>query len=151
MPTIAMRLAYNGGAFFGFQSQSDVLTISNALESALRSVGIYAKITGSGRTDRGVHASAQVISLKIPPFWNDLEHLKHELNTKLSPNITIKRIWHVNENFNARFSAKRRGYCYILSSHISPFLTPFALPYELKNAHQKCPKNTYRNAQFSGF
>ncbi|TLD84056.1 tRNA pseudouridine(38-40) synthase TruA [Helicobacter sp. MIT 11-5569] len=130
---VAMRIAYNGGAFFGFQNQNDVQSVANALECVFRSVGIFSKIVASGRTDKGVHASAQVISLEIPYFWRDLERLRQHLNTKLTPNIYIKRIWEVGKNFHARFSAKRRGYCYVLSKHASPLFAPFSLYYVLKN------------------
>ncbi|RDU63081.1 MULTISPECIES: tRNA pseudouridine(38-40) synthase TruA [Helicobacter] len=130
---IAMRIAYNGGAFFGFQSQKDVLSVSGTIEAALQSVGIFSNFVGSGRTDKGVHASAQVISLEIPSYWHNLELLKQHLNAKLFPFIKIKQIWIVSEDFNARFSAKRRGYCYVLSKQNSPFLNAFSLPYSIQN------------------
>ena len=130
---VAMRLAYNGGAFYGFQSQKDEKSVVATLLEVLRSVGIFSKITGSGRTDKGVHSSAQVISLEIPMFWQDLEKLQQQLNAKLYPNIIIKRIWRVGDTFHARFHATRRGYCYILSKNNSPFLNPFALYYPLQN------------------
>lgn len=133
---VAMRLAYNGGAFYGFQSQKEVLSISRFLQEKLKSVGIFSTFVASGRTDKGVHASAQVISLKIPIFWADFETLRHQLNTKLSPYIYIKRIWQVRDDFNARFHAKRRGYCYLLSKRNSPFLESFALPYYIQNIAQ---------------
>ncbi|MCI5968978.1 tRNA pseudouridine(38-40) synthase TruA [Helicobacter sp.] len=128
-----MRIAYNGGAFFGFQRQNGRQSVANALENVLHSVGIFSKIIASGRTDKGVHSSAQVIALEIPYFWKDLKGLQALLNTKLAPNITIKRIWEVDRDFHARFSVKRRGYCYVLSKYSSPFLTPFSLHYNLKN------------------
>ncbi|WDL69457.1 tRNA pseudouridine(38-40) synthase TruA [Helicobacter winghamensis] len=130
---VAMRIAYNGGAFFGFQSQSNVQSVANVLEDVFKSVGVFSKITASGRTDKGVHSSAQVISLEIPYFWKNLENLKVCLNAKLAPNLFIKHIWEVGDDFHARFSATRRGYCYVLSKHFSPFLTPFSLHYNLKN------------------
>lgn len=128
-----MRISYNGSAFFGFQNQNDVKSVANTLECAFKSVGIFGKIIASGRTDKGVHSSAQVISLEIPYFWSDLKDLKTRLNVKLAPNIYIKRIWKVERNFHARFSAKRRGYCYVFSKYYSPFLMPFSLHYNFKN------------------
>ena len=128
-----MRIAYNGGAFFGFQSQNDGKSVANVLEDVFKSVGIFSKIVASGRTDKGVHSSAQVISLEIPYFWKDLRELQIRLNAKLAPNIIIKRIWKTQKDFHARFSVKQRGYCYVLSKSYSPFLTPFSLHYNLKN------------------
>ncbi len=130
---VAMRIAYYGGAFFGFQSQKNVLSVSSALEAALQSIGIFSEFVGSGRTDKGVHATAQVISLEIPYYWHNLENLKQHLNSKLLPWIKIKQIWFVPKDFNARFSAKRRGYCYVLSKHSSPFLNAFSFPYTIQN------------------
>ncbi|TLD87885.1 tRNA pseudouridine(38-40) synthase TruA [Helicobacter sp. MIT 05-5294] len=130
---IAMRIAYNGAAFCGFQSQKSGLGVSDTIKAALQSIGIFSEFVGSGRTDKGVHASAQVISLEIPYYWHDLVLLKTHLNTKLSPYVRIKQIWFVPQDFNARFSAKRRGYCYVLSKRNSPFLNSFSLPYSIKN------------------
>ena len=59
-----MRIAYNGGAFLGFQSQKDVLSVANMLENVLKSIGVFSKVVASGRTDKGVHASAQVNLLR---------------------------------------------------------------------------------------
>ena len=130
---VAMRLAYNGGAFYGFQSQKGEKSVATTLKEVFKSVGIFGKIIGSGRTDRGVHSSAQVISLEIPIFWQDLGALQKQLNAKLYPHITIKRMWHTGDTFHARFHAIRRGYCYVLSKNNSPFLNPFALHYNLQN------------------
>ncbi|WP_297814285.1 tRNA pseudouridine(38-40) synthase TruA [uncultured Helicobacter sp.] len=128
-----MKIAYNGGEFFGFQSQKNVLSVSCAIKSALRSLGIFSDFVGSGRTDKGVSASAQVISLEIPYYWQDLIALKQHLNTKLQPFIKIKQIWCVSKDFNARFCVKKRGYCYLLSKHTSPFLNTFSFPYSIQN------------------
>ncbi|MBD5165019.1 tRNA pseudouridine(38-40) synthase TruA [Helicobacter sp.] len=130
---VAMRIAYYGGAFFGFQSQKNVLSVSSVLEAALQSIGIFSEFVGSGRTDKGVHATAQVISLEIPYYWHNLESLKQHLNSKLLPWIKVKQIWFVPKDFNARFSAKRRGYCYVLSKRSSPFLNTFSLSYTIQN------------------
>ncbi|WP_104721819.1 tRNA pseudouridine(38-40) synthase TruA [Helicobacter mesocricetorum] len=130
---VAIKIAYNGSVFFGFQSQSQKYTISNALKEAFASVGIFSHFVGSGRTDKGVHSSGQVISLEIPPFHSHLEGLKNLLNAKLYPYIKIKQIWEVSPTFNARFSAKRRRYCYVLSKHYSPFCSVFSHYHRIKN------------------
>ena len=121
-----MRIAYYGGDFFGFQRQKDQVTICGVLEEVFRSIGIFDLCVGSGRTDKGVHASAQVISVDIPEFHRDFDRLKQLLNTKLYPRIKIKQIWQVESGFHARFSVKRRGYCYVLSQKYSPFWVLFS-------------------------
>ncbi len=129
-----MKIAYNGGDFYGFQSQKEgIPTIANKLQEVFYSVGIFDKFIASGRTDKGVHASAQIISLDLPPFFKDFKKLQTLLNTKLYPALKIKQIWKVDEEFNARFSAKKRGYCYLLSQNSSPFLNSFSHFYVIKN------------------
>ncbi len=106
-------VAYDGSYFHGFQKQKTTQdTVTTAIESALQSLHIESAIVGSGRTDRGVHATGQVIHLDLPYFWSDLSKLKRELNRKLK-RIKIKHITAVDEHFHARFSAKRRLYRYI--------------------------------------
>lgn len=76
----------------------------------------------SGRTDRGVHATHQVIHVDLPDFWTDLQRLKEMLNVQLPSAMRIQRIEWVKEDFHARYSAKRRVYRYIIKeSEINPF------------------------------
>lgn len=128
-----MKIAYYGGAFCGFQNQKGSLSVSCAIKAALLSIGIFSDFVGSGRTDKGVHATAQVISLEIPYYWYDLNRLKEHINSKLLPWIKVKHIWQVPLDFHARFSAKRRGYCYLLSKRDSPFFNTLSLPYQINN------------------
>ncbi len=108
-------IAYDGSRFFGFQSQKHTQkTVADTLQKALKSLQIHSKITASGRTDTGVHATAQVIHFDLPSYWSDLEKLKLHLNHRLFPYIRIKKIAKVSEDFHARYNAKRRAYRYIL-------------------------------------
>ncbi len=109
-------IAYNGSHFQGFQRQSTTpRTVTGALEHALHTLGIEGAVTGSGRTDAGVHATGQVIHLDLPDYWQDLPRLQQHLNGKLHA-IRIKHISPVSESFHARFSAKRRIYRYLFRS-----------------------------------
>jgi len=109
-------IAYDGASFRGFQKQkSTSKTVTTNIENALKSIGINSKIRGSGRTDAGVHASNQVIDFELPHFWRDLKRLKEILNKKLDY-IYFKHISFVDNNFHARFSAKRRIYRYIFKT-----------------------------------
>lgn len=109
-------IAYDGSAYAGFQRQSHTQnTVTSALETALISLKIDSKVTGSGRTDAGVHATGQVIHFDIPPYWNDLQKLQLNLNRKLH-DIHIKHITAVSDEFHARFSAKKRLYRYIFKT-----------------------------------
>ncbi len=109
-------IAYDGSSYFGFQKQKSIKqTITATIELALHSLNIYSHITGSGRTDAGVHASGQVIHFDLPPYWSDLDDLKENINRKLT-DIKIKHICKVANDFHARFSAKTRIYRYIFKT-----------------------------------
>jgi len=109
-------ITYDGSAYLGFQRQkSTKRTISTAIETALTSLQIHSEIIGSGRTDAGVHASGQVIHFDIPDFWSDLKKLKLNLNRKLH-DISFKQITLVEDDFHARFSAKKRLYRYVFKT-----------------------------------
>jgi tRNA pseudouridine38-40 synthase len=106
-------LEYDGSLFKGFQSQKNTKnTIAQHLQNALLSLEIQSKIIASGRTDANVHAFNQVIHFDAPQFWNDIEKLQYEINRKLV-GIRIKKIKIVNDDFHARYSAKKRQYRYI--------------------------------------
>ncbi|MDT8337928.1 MAG: tRNA pseudouridine(38-40) synthase TruA [Sulfurimonas sp.] len=123
----ALVLAYNGTNFLGSQTQkSSKNTILGQLEHALSNLNIESKITASGRTDRGVHATGQVCHIDLPPFWSDLEKLKKALNEMLPPSILVKSVKAVDDDFHARYSAKKRVYRYIIKeSGKNPFEESF--------------------------
>jgi tRNA pseudouridine38-40 synthase len=123
----ALTIAYNGTNFLGSQAQkSSTNTIIGNLEKVLLKLGINCKITASGRTDKGVHATGQVCHIDLPQFWNDLDKLKRVLNEMLPPSIEIKTVKEVNEDFHARYSAKKRVYRYIIKeSKSNPFQDNF--------------------------
>ena len=121
-------IAYDGSAFYGFQSQTTTpRTVSGALSRAAAKLGIHTPLVGSGRTDRGVHATGQVIHFDLPVHWqHDLIKLRVMLNRLLKPHIHIKHIAPVASDFHARFDARRRLYRYVLK-RTEP--TPFEMPY----------------------
>ncbi len=121
---VKMTIAYNGANYFGSQIQKETnQTINGQLEKALGLLQIETKVHASGRTDRGVHASRQVIHFDLPPFWTDLNKLQDSLKRILPSNITIRRLEQVEDAFHARYSAKRRAYRYVISTkRPNPFL-----------------------------
>jgi len=109
-------ITYDGSSFLGFQKQkSTTQTVTYAIEEALSSLHITGVITGSGRTDAGVHATGQVIHFDLPDFWTDLKKLTLTLNRKLET-IQFKHISCVTHDFHARFSAKKRMYRYVFKT-----------------------------------
>ena len=119
-----MTIAYNGANYFGSQVQKETdQTVNGQIEKALKLLQIETKVIASGRTDRGVHASRQVIHFDLPPFWNDLNKLEDSLKRILPSNIVIRRLEQVDDEFHARYSAKKRAYRYIISTQKpNPFL-----------------------------
>ncbi len=117
---VKVTISYNGSKFSGFQQQkSSVKTVANRLEYILKSIGIITKIRASGRTDAGVHALNQVIDFELPVFWKDTKKLKKILNYKALPEIYIKDVEVVDENFHSRYLAKKRVYRYIVSTSLA--------------------------------
>lgn len=116
MPKVKAIIEYNGNAFLGFQRQTHTKqTITTHIEEALKSLNIETSITGSGRTDTGVHASNQVIDFAVPSYWKDLKKLKRSLN-KVLENIRFKHIVFVDDDFHSRFHAKYRIYRYVFKT-----------------------------------
>ena len=123
----SLCLAYNGTHFLGSQTQkSSPNTILGNLQHVLKELNIDTKVQASGRTDKGVHATGQICHIDLPPFWNDLEKLKRALNKMLPESIQIKKIKKVDDDFHARYSAKKRVYRYIIkNSKSNPFEVDF--------------------------
>ncbi len=120
---IKLTLAYDGTDFFGSQTQKHTdKTVLGTLSYVLNQLGINSAPIASGRTDSGVHATAQVCHLDLPLFWCDLKKLRTTLNKMLPSSIRIRHISQTDENFHARYSAQRRVYRYIISTkESSPF------------------------------
>jgi len=74
---VKATIAYDGSAFYGFQRQTNTpQTVTGQIEAVLKQLHIDTQIVGSGRTDRGVHATGQVIHFDLPDYWQDLEKLR---------------------------------------------------------------------------
>lgn len=127
---LRLDLAYDGRPFHGFARQPDVRTVQGDLEGALaRLLGAEARTVAAGRTDAGVHALGQVVSLAEVPGDLDLERFRDALNGMLGPEISVWAAGRVRDDFHARFSARSRTYVYaVLQAEApDPFLAPTAL------------------------
>ena len=115
MPNYGATVAYDGTAYAGFQRQAgETPTIQRRLEEALRALGAKdGTIRAAGRTDRGVHASGQVIAFTL--VWrHETANLQRALNARLPEDIAIQALWRLEEgvNFHPRFDARARRYRY---------------------------------------
>lgn len=123
MTRLRIDLAYDGGPFAGFARQPEQHTVQGTLGGALsRLLGFEPATTCAGRTDKGVHALAQVVHLDLDPepsrttrFLEDVAATRTRIDQLVGPAITIWAVTEVAEGFDARFSATQRGYRYRLS------------------------------------
>lgn len=124
MSRIRLTIAYDGRSFQGWQSQRGGNTIQDYIEAALLKVsGEALRITGSGRTDTGVHALGQVAHFDAPePSNMNAEEWNRALNVNLPPTIRIIRASMVDDDFHARFGAKEKTYRYEID--MGPVLNP---------------------------
>ncbi|MGB1726979.1 MAG: tRNA pseudouridine(38-40) synthase TruA, partial [Ilumatobacteraceae bacterium] len=115
-------MAYLGSAFRGAAENPGVRTVVGELRAAIcRVVGHDVEITLAGRTDAGVHATGQVITLDLPEVI-DLDDLVHRVNRMCAPDISLREPARVDPRFDARFSATSRRYRY--SIHNAPSADP---------------------------
>jgi tRNA pseudouridine38-40 synthase len=132
---IKIKVAYDGGPYHGWQVQPDLPTIQGVLEKAVSEIeGRRVHVAGSGRTDAGVHALAQVAAFTLEnPI--PLVNLRRALNRLLPPTIRVLSAEEAHRHFHPRFDAKAKTYEYriIRDEVCSPFEWPWAhhYPYPL--------------------
>ncbi|MFL6016025.1 MAG: tRNA pseudouridine(38-40) synthase TruA [Gaiellaceae bacterium] len=120
---LKLTLAYDGTAFRGWAAQPGLRTVERTLGDALAAT--FAEVSGlavAGRTDTGVHAQANVVSVDVsggPPA----ERAAEALNTMLPEDVAVVAAEEAPPEFHARFSARSRSYRYRIwrSRTRSPF------------------------------
>lgn len=119
-------VAYDGGAFDGWQSQPSGNAIQDVIERRLAAVlKTEVRIHGSGRTDAGVHALAQVFHFDAA-WAHGAEKLRVALQSGLPGAIQLESVRAVGPEFHARFSAKGKTYRYeIFLGDADPFATRY--------------------------
>tara|TARA_B100000029_G_scaffold490497_1_gene549581 strand:- start:584 stop:1315 length:732 start_codon:yes stop_codon:yes gene_type:complete len=120
---IKFTVQYKGSHYYGWQIQKKEATIQGELKKAFKIIlpNETINIIGSGRTDSGVHAYGQVVSLKLSHSSSDLDKLFKSVNGIINNDIYILNYEHVTDDFNARYSAKHRTYKYYINTQYSPF------------------------------
>ncbi|CAN5815519.1 tRNA pseudouridine(38-40) synthase TruA [soil metagenome] len=112
MPRARMTVAYDGSGFHGFAVNPGVRTVQGELATALSTIARQpVELTGAGRTDAGVHAWGQVVSVDLPDHL-DLTDVSRRLNKLLAPQIAVRDASWAADDFDARFSATWRHYRY---------------------------------------
>jgi tRNA pseudouridine38-40 synthase len=125
MPTYKITIEYEGTRYSGWQAQGNTQkTIQGHLLRAAREVLGDVDIGGAGRTDAGVHASAQVAHLRTHKAVDPLQ-LTHKINDLLPADINILDAVRVRDNFHARHDAISRAYVYQIATRRTAFAKPF--------------------------
>ncbi|HAN65968.1 MAG TPA: tRNA pseudouridine(38-40) synthase TruA [Chitinophagaceae bacterium] len=119
-----LSVAYQGSAYAGFQVQQNAVTIQSELE---RAMAVYFRepvgLTGSSRTDKGVHAVENYFHFDFayydPSAW---QHHIYHINAILPPDIVVLAVRLVRDGAHCRFDALSREYEYRIYQHKNPFL-----------------------------
>ncbi len=130
MTNIKLTIAYDGTGYFGWQRQSNQITIQEVLENKLSLIcGGKTTLYGAGRTDARVHALEQAANFKTHRRLDEATW-RRALNSMLPKDILIKKVEFVEKDFHARYAAQKKRYCYRL------LLAPYHCPFERNYAWQ---------------
>jgi tRNA pseudouridine38-40 synthase len=121
MPRFRLLIEYDGTPFAGWQRQDNGLSVQQTLEEAVAAFsGEAARVNGAGRTDAGVHARGQVAHLDLARDW-PADTVRDALNAHLRPHpVAVLEARRVDPSFDARFSAVRRHYEYVILDRRAP-------------------------------
>tara|TARA_B100001059_G_C17697277_1_gene508162 strand:- start:113 stop:847 length:735 start_codon:yes stop_codon:yes gene_type:complete len=121
MPNYKITVEYDGTNFVGWQQQTNGVSVQSSLQdSVFKLSGEKVVVYGAGRTDAGVHAYGQVASFAISKKIST-DVIRDGLNQHLRPlMISVLKAEEVDNDFHARFSAKKRFYVYKIINRRSP-------------------------------
>ena len=122
MPRFKLTIEYTGTRYSGWQIQKNARTVQGEIDRAVRTVTQRKdfELYGSGRTDAGVHAAAQVAHLDVSTPVG-AEGLRRRLNDELPADINILRAEEVPHRFHARHDAVTRRYVYQIARRRTAF------------------------------
>jgi tRNA pseudouridine38-40 synthase len=131
---IKLTLRFDGTDYAGWQFQKNAVSIQEVVQKALKkTLGERVTVVGCGRTDAGVHAKALVANFKTRSTL-PCGKIRKALNSSLPRDIIISACAETGPRFNAQFSAKKKLYCYAVSTAevIDPFHRRFVAHYPYK-------------------
>jgi tRNA pseudouridine38-40 synthase len=128
-----IQLNYNGKAYHGWQCQDNAYSVQEVLNEKLSTI-LQESINavGAGRTDTGVHAEFFIAHFDTINHIKDINLIINGLNKMLPPDIAIQKIFQVDNQVNARFTAISRTYEYRITQNKNPFLSEFAWHYKIQ-------------------
>lgn len=157
MPRYFIEVAYKGTNYAGFQIQDNANTIQAEMEKALAT---YFRdpinLTGSSRTDAGVHARQNFFHFDSdkPVNYPNLSKSVYHLNAILPGDIVVKSLRLVNDTAHSRFDAISRTYEYTTYNAKDPFLqgTAYFFPFQVdKELLQQFASELVNHTQFEAF
>jgi tRNA pseudouridine38-40 synthase len=121
-----LTIEYAGTRYSGWQIQKNARTVQGELDRAVRAVTARKdfELYGSGRTDAGVHAAAQVAHLDVSTALH-ADILGRRLNDELPADINVLGVERVSHRFHARHDAVARRYLYQIARRRTAFAKPF--------------------------
>lgn len=121
MPRYKLSIEYDGAGFCGWQVQQNGVSVQGVLETAIAAfAGEAVTVKGAGRTDAGVHAVGQVAHVDLSREI-DTDTIRDAANAHLRPHrVAVLAAEPVADDFDARFSAKRRHYMYRIVNRRAP-------------------------------
>jgi tRNA pseudouridine38-40 synthase len=146
MPRYALRIEYHGAPFAGWQRQADQPSVQGAVEDALAKLEPRDHtIAAAGRTDAGVHATAQVAHCDMEKDWDPFR-LSEALNWHLKPEpVAITACALVPDDWHARFSAGERRYLFRLISRRAPLTIEAGLAWRVNHPLSLAPMQEAAN------
>jgi tRNA pseudouridine38-40 synthase len=115
VPTYRLTLEYEGTRYRGWQEQQNARSVAGELKRAIgEAAGEVKDLGGSGRTDAGVHALAQVAHLRLARAVEP-EPFRRSVNERLPPDIHLLAVAPAAASFHARHDAVSRSYLYQIS------------------------------------
>lgn len=137
MRNLKLTLAYDGTEFHGWQIQPNLPTVQGTLQAALEKLFNHSvNVTGSGRTDAGVHAQGQVANVETIRSM-DTDATLRGVNALLPPEIRVWQVEEVAPDFHSRHSAVSKTYEYHIWRQyiVSPFHCRYvyAFPYAMNS------------------
>ncbi|MBL7749570.1 MAG: tRNA pseudouridine(38-40) synthase TruA, partial [Chitinophagaceae bacterium] len=165
MPRYFLEVSYKGTLYSGFQTQHNANTIQAEIEKAINTLLRLSEkesisLTGSSRTDAGVHALQNYFHFdSIIPVedWVGIKNRSqflYKMNAILPADIVVKHLLPVGKEAHCRFDAISRQYCYYIYHHKDPFLKEKAyyFPYKLDiEAMQAAASLIKRYTDFTSF
>ncbi len=123
--TVLLEVAYDGGAFHGWQTQGSMRTVAATFAAAVQEMdGVHPTLRGCSRTDAGVHALGQLVAFDPQRPSITLEGWLRGMNTTLPRDVRVRRVWQAPVGFTPRFEAASKRYIYTIGTGhlVAPWL-----------------------------